>query len=78
MLSVNIFQMINTMFILAVGTNRKAIGNIYFNAQNHTNPHGVILANNSGIFSGRYTMPREYTGYHDALVSVIDKIITVN
>lgn len=68
-LSVGNFQKIYFCSILSVGSNKKAVGDIYFNAQNNSNQHGMIVANISGIFSGRCTRPRNYTGYLDTLVS---------
>ena len=67
-LSTNNFQMINTCSILSVGSAKRAVGNIYINAQNNGNSHGMITANRSGIFNGRLTIPRG-TGPKGTVVS---------
>lgn len=55
------------MQIVSYGSNKKSVGNIYFNAQNNTNLHCRIDAGDSCILPGRYTIPRGYKGFLDTL-----------
>ena len=67
-LSTDNFQMINTMSVLSVGSNKMAVGNIYINAANNSNKHALIPAGGSAILNGRTTIPAGYTGYLDNLI----------
>lgn len=66
-LSTNNFQSVNSLQVLSYGSNKSAAGNIYFNASNNSNLHCAIDINDSGIFPGRYTIPRGFTGYLDSV-----------
>ena len=74
-LSVGNFQMINTCSILSVGSGKKAVGNIYIGTQNNG---GMINAGKSGVFNGRCTVPRGYTGFLDSLTASNSQKITGN
>lgn len=67
-LSTNKFQMVNSLSIISVGSNQTAVGNIFINASNNTNAHGVINAGDSVLLTGRYTIPNGYTGYLDSSI----------
>ena len=55
----NSFHRINSITPLSIGSNLVAVGNITLSANSSSNIHGKMLAGESAVYVGRYTIPNE-------------------